>query len=135
MHCQPYSILHNRILKSDFRFVISYLYGFVRHIGSAILNVSDLNSDLYSASLKTQGTKFLRQISFFVIFLRHLKSYILNFGNLTSIVVQELLTNDFSQSWTQYSTIHFKKQYKTVSVHFFNVTQSFTLFQTPFWKY
>ena len=122
-------------LRPNFSANSSYFYGSVRHLGSAILNVWDLNSDSYSASLKTQGTKFSRQISFSIIFLRHLKSAILNLGDLTSIVVQELLTNDFSQSSTQYSTIHFKKQCKTVSVHFFNVAQSFTLFQPPFWKY
>ena len=32
-------------------------------------------------------------------------------------------------------TIHFKEQYKTGSVHFSNVTQSFTLFRTSFWTY
>ena len=122
-------------LRPNFSANSRYFHGSVRHLGSAILNVSDLNSDSYSASMKTQGIKFLRQISFFIIFLHHLKSAILNLRDLTSIVVQELLTNDFSRIATQYSTIHFKKQYKTVSVHFLNVTQSFTLFKPLFWKY
>ena len=87
-------------LRPNFSANSRYFYSPVHHFVSAILNVWDLNSDSYSASLKTQGNKFLRQISFFIIFLCHFKSAILNLRDLTSIVVQELLTNDFSQSST-----------------------------------
>ena len=58
------------------------------------------------------------KISFIIIFLRHLKLAILNLGDLTSIIVQELLTNDFTQGWTQIQRFPSKNNYNRVSPFF-----------------
>ena len=88
------------------------------------------------------------KISFFIIFLRHLKLAILNLGDLTSIVVQELLTNGFSQSWTQiqrFASQNYIKTFQSIfsmlrkvlhfsSRHFENTNENKFFPNTWFWS-